>query len=46
MSGRISWAESLPVEWDAGIRQRVESGFSDDRNGEDEFDAPSSGCSE
>ena len=39
VSGLFSWARSLPVEWDAGIRQRVESGFADDRNGEDEFDA-------
>jgi len=37
--GLFSWAESLPVEWDTTIRRRVESGFSDDRNGEDEFDA-------
>lgn len=37
--GLLAWAESLPVEWDAGIQPRVESGFSDDRNGEDEFDA-------
>ena len=39
VSGLFTWAESLPVEWDPGIRRRVESGFSDDRNGEDEFDA-------
>jgi hypothetical protein len=37
-----AWLEALgtpPVEWDASIHRRVESGFSDDRNGEDEFDA-------
>jgi hypothetical protein len=39
VSGLFSWAGSLPVEWDDGIRQRVESGFCDDKNGEDEFDA-------
>jgi hypothetical protein len=39
VSGLFTWAESLPVEWDASIRRRVASGFSDDRNGEDEFDA-------
>lgn len=37
--GLLTWAESLSAEWDASIRLRVESGFSDDRNGEDEFDA-------
>ena len=37
--GLFAWAGSLPVEWDASIHRRVESGFSDDRNGEDEFDA-------
>ncbi len=37
--GLFDWADSLSAEWDAGIRQRVESGFSDNRNGEDEFDA-------
>jgi hypothetical protein len=37
--GLFTWAESLPVEWDAGIHRRVQSGFSDDSNGEDEFDA-------
>jgi hypothetical protein len=37
--GLLAWAESLAVGWDPGIRRRVESGFSDDRNGEDEFDA-------
>lgn len=37
--GLFTWAESLPVGWDASIRRRVESGFFDDRNGEDEFDA-------
>ena len=39
VAGLFAWAESLPVEWDAGIRRRVESGFSDNSNGEDEFDA-------
>jgi hypothetical protein len=37
--GLLTWAESLSAGWDASIRRRVESGFSDDRNGEDEFDA-------
>jgi hypothetical protein len=37
--GLLRWAGSLPVEWDASIRRRVESGFADDRTGEDEFDA-------
>ena len=37
--GLLAWAAALPAEWDANIRRRVESGFSDDRNGEDEFDA-------
>lgn len=37
--GLFAWADSLSAEWDADIHQRVESGFSDDRNGEDEFDA-------
>jgi hypothetical protein len=37
--GLLAWAAALPAEWDTGVRQRVESGFSDGRNGEDEFDA-------
>jgi hypothetical protein len=37
--GLLAWADALPVEWDAAIRRRVEAGFSDDRNGDDEFDA-------
>ena len=37
--GLLAWAATLPAEWDASIRRRVESGFSDGRNGEDEFDA-------
>jgi hypothetical protein len=37
--GLLAWAAGLPVEWDASIYRRVESGFSDSRNGEDEFDA-------
>ncbi len=37
--GLLAWAAALPAEWDASIRRQVESGFSDDRNGEDEFDA-------
>ncbi|MGH3224239.1 MAG: hypothetical protein ACRDPY_37085 [Streptosporangiaceae bacterium] len=37
--GVLAWAESLPAEWDASVRRQVESGFSDGRNGEDEFDA-------
>jgi hypothetical protein len=37
--GLLTWAESLRAEWEASIRPRVETGFSDNRNGEDEFDA-------
>src|SRR5262249_6540365 len=37
--GLLAWAAALPAEWDACILRRVESGFSDGRNGEDEFDA-------
>jgi hypothetical protein len=37
--GLLAWAAALPAEWDADVRPRVESGFSDGRNGEDEFDA-------
>ena len=37
--GLLAWAAALAFEWDPGIRRRVESGFSEDRNGEDELDA-------
>jgi hypothetical protein len=37
--GLIGWADTLGVSWRADIAQRVQTGFSDDINGEDEFDA-------
>jgi hypothetical protein len=37
--GIISWAASLGVSWKPRIRSRVDEGFSDGANGEDEFDA-------
>lgn len=37
--GILSWAESLGVAWDAGVRCRVEDGLSAGPDGEDEFDA-------
>jgi hypothetical protein len=37
--GILAWARSLGVSWDPRIRDRVEEGFSDGANGEDEFDA-------
>jgi len=37
--GLLTWAESLGVSWDAGIRRRVEAGLSPGLDGEDEFDA-------
>jgi hypothetical protein len=37
--GLLQWAESLAVTWDAGILRRAGEGFSDGKNGEDEFDA-------
>jgi hypothetical protein len=35
----LRWADVLGVSWEEGIGQRVTAGFSDDLNGEDEFDA-------
>jgi hypothetical protein len=35
----FGWADTLGVTWRPEILQRVEIGFSDDINGEDEFDA-------
>jgi hypothetical protein len=35
----LRWAESLGVTWHPGILRRVEEGFSDGANGEDEFDS-------
>lgn len=35
----LDWATSLGVTWQPEIAQRVGAGFSDDINGEDEFDA-------
>lgn len=37
--GLLQWAESLGVTWRPGILSRVEEGFSDTANGEDEFDS-------
>lgn len=37
--GILSWAESLGVAWDAGVRSRLEGGLSPGPDGEDEFDA-------
>ena len=37
--GILVWAGSLGVGWDRRIRDRVEAGFSDGPDGEDEFDA-------
>jgi hypothetical protein len=37
--GLLDWASSLAVTWDTAILRRVETGFSDGKNGEDEFDA-------
>jgi hypothetical protein len=37
--GILAWAESLGVGWEPRVRDRVEQGFSDGANGEDEFDA-------
>jgi hypothetical protein len=37
--GLLRWAESLAITWDTGILRRVEEGFSDGKNGEDEFDS-------
>jgi hypothetical protein len=37
--GLLRWAESLGVTWHPGILRRVEEGFSDGANGEDEFDS-------
>lgn len=34
-----AWADSLRVSWEPGILRRVEEGFSDGPNGEDEFDS-------
>ena len=35
----LRWGDALEVEWQEEPRQRVESGFSEEANGEDEFDA-------
>ncbi len=37
--GLLRWADSLGVTWHPGILCRVEEGFSDGANGEDEFDS-------
>ena len=37
--GILAWARSLGVTWEPRIRDRVQAGFSDGVNGEDEFDA-------
>ncbi len=37
--GLLSWAASLGVTWNPRVRSRVDEGFSDGPNGEDEFDA-------
>jgi hypothetical protein len=39
ISGLFRWADSLGVSWGVDLVGRVEAGFSDDINGEDEFDA-------
>jgi uncharacterized protein (TIGR00369 family) len=35
----LQWADTLGVTWQPDVLARVEQGFSDDGNGEDEFDA-------
>jgi hypothetical protein len=35
----LQWAESLGIQWSASVLSRVEAGFSDGHNGEDEFDS-------
>ncbi|MGN6793180.1 MAG: hypothetical protein ACTHJW_12425 [Streptosporangiaceae bacterium] len=37
--GMFAWAGSLGVSWDHRVSRRVEEGFGDGANGEDEFDA-------
>ena len=37
--GLFGWADGLGVSWGVDVVRRVEAGFSDDINGEDEYDA-------
>jgi hypothetical protein len=39
MEGLLEWAEVSGVLWSADVLSRVKGGFSEGRNGEDEFDA-------
>ncbi len=39
IAGLFRWADELGVTWGVDMVRRVEAGFSDDINGEDEFDA-------
>jgi hypothetical protein len=39
MPALLAWGESLAVEWDSAIRDRVVAGFSAGSNGEDEIGA-------